>query len=138
MAERSYISMYIHESQYSIPVTDVFEVLADPTRRRILELLGAHEHSVGELAGEFDIHQPGVSRHLRILHDAGLVDVRKDAQRRIYSIRPEPLRELDHWVGQYRALWEQRFDKLADHLERRKQELAAQPDDIRYAKGAQK
>lgn len=110
-------------------MTDVFEVLADPTRRRMLELLGENERSVGELTAEFEIHQPGISRHLRILHGAGLVNVRKDAQRRIYSIRAEPLQELDAWVGQYRALWEQRFNKLAAHLERRKRELAAQADD---------
>lgn len=107
-------------------MADVFEILADPTRRRMLELLGENERSVGELAAQFDIHQPGISRHLRILHNAGLVNVRREAQRRIYSIRPEPLRELDDWVGQYRALWEQRFDKLAAHLERRKRGLAAQ------------
>lgn len=110
-------------------MSDVFEVIADPTRRRMLELLGENERSVSELTAEFDIHQPGISRHLRILHNAGLVDVRKDAQRRIYSIRPEPLRELDDWIDQYRALWDQRFDKLAAHLARRKRELAAAKDD---------
>lgn len=116
-------------------MTDVFEVLADPTRRRMLELLGENERSVGELVAEFDIHQPGISRHLRILHNAGLVDVRKDAQRRIYSIRPQPLRELDDWIDQYRDLWEQRFDNLADHLKQRQKELAAQQDDIDDADG---
>lgn len=113
---------------------DVFTVIADPTRRRMLELLGENERSVSELTAEFDIHQPGISRHLRILHNAGLVDVRKDAQRRIYSLRPEPLKELDDWVEQYRALWDQRFDKLADHLAQRKRDQAkkarqAQADD---------
>lgn len=120
-------------------MADVFEVVADPTRRRMLELLGENERSVGELVAEFNIHQPGISRHLRILHDAGLVDVRKDAQRRIYSIRPEPLRELDDWIDQYRALWDQRLDQLATHLERRKQGLAARRKDTEEAdaKGAQ-
>lgn len=107
---------------------DVFEILADPTRRRMLELLRNGERSVGELVGEVDIHQPGVSRHLRILHNAGLVDVRKDAQRRIYSIRPEPLRELDDWIDQYRSLWDQRFDNLAAHLARRKREQSAEKE----------
>lgn len=110
-------------------MSDVFEVLAEPTRRRMLELLAQGERSVSDMTAEFDIHQPGISRHLRILHDAGLVNVRKDAQRRIYSIRPEPLQELDDWIGQYRALWEQRFDKLAAHLARRKAEQQARTTD---------
>lgn len=112
--------MYIHGPQYSAPVDDVFAILAEPTRRRMLDVLRGGERSVGELAAEFDIHQPGISRHLRILHDAGLVHVRKDAQRRIYSVRPEPLKDLDAWLEQYRELWETRFDRLEEHLERQR------------------
>lgn len=95
---------------------DVFAVLADPTRRHLLDLLRDGERSVNELVDEVDIHQPGVSRHLRILHDAGLVHVRKDAQRRLYSVRPEPLREIDDWLDDYRRMWSDRFDRLAAHL----------------------
>jgi len=102
-------------------VDDVFAILADPTRRRMLEVLRHGERSVGELVEEVDIHQPGVSRHLRILHGAGLVAVRRDAQRRIYSLRPEPLQQVDDWLDQYRSLWEARFDRLAAHLARQKQ-----------------
>lgn len=101
-------------------MADVFAVLADPTRRHLLELLREGERSVSELVDEVDIHQPGVSRHLRILNDAGLVAVRKDAQRRLYSIQAEPLREVDEWLEDYRQLWNERFDRLAAHLERTK------------------
>jgi DNA-binding transcriptional ArsR family regulator len=104
-------------------VDDVFAILADPTRRRMLDVLRRGERSVSELVDEVDIHQPGVSRHLRILHEAGLVSVRREAQRRIYSIRPEPLREVDEWLSHYRSLWDARFDKLAAHLERQKKEV---------------
>ena len=106
---------------HSVVDSDVFEILADPTRRRVLGLLRRGERSVNELVDEVEIHQPGVSRHLRILHDAGLVTVRRDGQRRIYAIRADPLRELDHWLDGYRALWETRFDKLADPLTRHRE-----------------
>lgn len=95
---------------------DVFAILADPTRRRLLGALRGGERSVGELVEEVDIHQPGVSKQLRILHEAGFVTVRQDAQRRIYSLRPEPFRELESWVNDYRDVWEARFDRLAAHL----------------------
>jgi DNA-binding transcriptional ArsR family regulator len=101
-------------------VRDVFATLADPTRRRILETLRHGERSVSELVETVDIHQPGVSRHLRILQESGLVTVRRDAQRRIYRLRAEPLRELDTWLAEYRAQWDVRFDKLGDHLQRQR------------------
>lgn len=101
-------------------MADVFEVLADPTRRRLLKALREGERSVGELVEAVDIHQPGVSKQLRLLHEAGFVDVRQDKQRRIYSLRPEPFRELDAWVDDYRRIWDARFDKLAAHLADRK------------------
>ena len=98
----------------------VFETLADPTRRRIVEELGSGERTVGELVEAVTIRQSGVSRHLRILHDAGFVSVRPEGQRRLYSLRPEPFRDLDHWMSRYRRLWESRLDRLGVELERRK------------------
>ena len=81
----------------------VLEVIAEPTRRRILDAVRDGERSVGELVEAIGMHQPGVSRHLKVLRDAGLVEVRVDAQRRLYRLRPEPLRELDEWLEPYRA-----------------------------------
>ena len=99
---------------------DVFAALADPTRRRLVEILGGGERSVNEMAAEVDIHQPGVSKQLRLLHEAGFVSVRQEAQRRYYALQPEPFRELEDWMDDYRAIWDARFDKLAAHLAKRK------------------
>jgi DNA-binding transcriptional ArsR family regulator len=98
---------------------DVFAVLADPTRRRIVELLHEGERSVGDVAADVDIHQPGVSRHLRILQEAGFVRVRADAQRRLYSLRPEPFHELAAWMRRYAADEVARLGRLADLVEDR-------------------
>ena len=98
-------------------MTSTFDVLAEPTRRRILDLLIEAERPVGDLVATLDISQPGVSKHLRVLREAGLVQARIDAQRRLYRVRPEPLRELDAWLAPYRALWTGRLDKLEHHLE---------------------
>jgi DNA-binding transcriptional ArsR family regulator len=98
----------------------VFETLADPTRRLIVDALRAGEQQVNDIVARVDIHQSGVSRHLRILHDAGFVQMRPDGPRRLYSLRPEPFRELDTWVSRYRSLWEARLDRFAEELERRK------------------
>ena len=98
----------------------VFETLADPTRRRIVETLRTGERPVTGLVETVDIHQSGVSRHLRILHEAGFVDVRAEGQKRLYSLRAEPFRELDNWIRQYRDLWEARLDRFGAELERRK------------------
>lgn len=95
----------------------MFDVLAEPNRRRILDLLGSSEHPVGELVGRLDLSQPAVSKHLRILRDAGLVEVRGDAQRRLYRVCPEPLRELDDWLGPYRRMWASRLEHLERHLD---------------------
>lgn len=103
-------------------VADVFEILADPTRRRLIKALRQRERSVTELVDEVDIHQPGVSKQLRILHEAGFVDVRRDGQRRLYSLRPEPFRELEEWMDDYRRIWDARLDNLAAHLARMKKE----------------
>jgi DNA-binding transcriptional ArsR family regulator len=97
-------------------VADVFEILADPTRRRLIRALRAGERSVSDLVDEVDIHQPGVSKQLRALHEAGFVDVRPDGQRRLYSLRAEPFRELEAWMDDYRHIWDARLDKLAAHL----------------------
>ncbi|HWF25258.1 MAG TPA: metalloregulator ArsR/SmtB family transcription factor [Solirubrobacteraceae bacterium] len=95
----------------------VFEVLAEPNRRRILDLLGPCECSVGELVGHLGLSQPAVSKHLRILREAGLVEVRVDAQRRLYRLQPEPLRAIDEWLAPYRMLWAARLEALEQHLD---------------------
>ena len=99
---------------------DAFQTLADPTRRRIVEVLRRGERPVSDLVGAVEIDQSGVSRHLRILFEAGFVKVRPDGQRRLYSLRPEPFLALDLWVGRYRALWEARLDRFAQALERKR------------------
>jgi DNA-binding transcriptional ArsR family regulator len=95
----------------------VFEVLAEPNRRRILDLIGPSECAVGELVDRLELSQPAVSKHLRILREAGLVEVRVDAQRRLYSVRPEPLRAIDEWLRPYRQLWATSLDDLERHLD---------------------
>ena len=94
-----------------------FEVLAEPNRRRILDLLRAAERPVGDLVAELAVSQPAISKHLRILREAGLVDVRSDAQRRLYRVRAEPLRAVHEWLEPYRQLWESRLDDLEQHLD---------------------
>ncbi len=96
------------------------QVLGDPSRQAILELLADGERPVGELVGQLGLSQPAVSKHLRVLKDAGLVDVRADAQRRLYRVRPEPLVELDEWLEPYRRLWASHLDRLEAHLEQRR------------------
>ena len=95
----------------------LFEIVAEPNRRRILDLLIAHEQPVGQLVRELSVSQPAVSKHLRVLRDAGLVDVRTEGQRRVYRVRPEPLREIDDWLAPYRALWSTALDDLERHLQ---------------------
>lgn len=94
-----------------------FDVLAEPTRRRILDLLLERPHMVGELTEQLGLTQPGTSKHLRVLREAGLVRVRQDAQRRWYELRPEPLIEIDKWLTPYRWLWTDRLDALERHLD---------------------
>ena len=98
--------------------TEVLEAITDPTRRRILDAVRGGECSVGELVEIVGMHQPGVSRHLKVLRDAGLVEARSDANRRLYRLRPEPLRELDAWLEPFRVEWSNRLDSLERHLER--------------------
>ena len=98
--------------------TTTFELVAEPTRRTILDLLRDGERSVGQLVERLGLSQPGVSKHLRVLRDAGLVEVRQDAQRRWYGLRAEPLVEIDAWLEPYRRFWAGRLDELERHLDR--------------------
>lgn len=97
--------------------TDALAVLAEPTRRRILDRLGTSERSVGELVAALDLSQPAVSKHLRVLREAGVVSCRAAAQRRLYRVDPRPLRELDEWLAGYRRLWDHHLDALERHLD---------------------
>ena len=103
---------------------DAFQTLADPVRRSIVELLLDGEQAVNDLVGRLEIHQSGVSRHLRILSDAGFVQSRPDGSRKFYSLKPEPFRELDAWLDGYRRLWEARLDRFAEALERKQRARA--------------
>lgn len=94
-----------------------FEVLAEPNRRRILDLLLEREQPVGALVDALGVSQPAVSKHLKVLRTAGLVTVRSDAQRRLYRVRAEPLRAIDEWLAPYRAVWSARLDDLERHLD---------------------
>jgi DNA-binding transcriptional ArsR family regulator len=100
-----------------IAVNSTFDVLAEPQRRRILDLLRDGEQPVGDLVDRLEISQPGVSKHLRVLRDAGLVSVRPEGQRRLYGLRPEGLAEVDRWLAPYRQLWSRRLDALERHLD---------------------
>jgi DNA-binding transcriptional ArsR family regulator len=102
--------------------------LADPSRRTVVERLARGPVTAGELAELLPIARPGVSRHLRVLREAGLVEVHAEAQRRVYSLRAEPLAEIDEWLGPYRALWEQRFDALHTEIARGKRERRSTDD----------
>jgi len=99
---------------------DVLQVLADTTRFRLVEALAAGEQSVGELVQAVDIDQSGVSRHLRILGEAGFVAMRPDGARRLYSLRPEPFQQIDSWLSAYRKLWEGRLDRFDAAVARRR------------------
>jgi DNA-binding transcriptional ArsR family regulator len=99
---------------------NAFVALADPTRRRIVELLAEGERSAGELAAQFDTSRPGVSRHLRVLREHGLVRAREDGVRRLYSLDPGPLAELDDWLARYRGFWTNRLDALDTEITRRR------------------
>ena len=106
-----YITAIVHS------IVTTFEVLGDPNRRRILELLRDGERPVGDLVAALRISQPGVSKHLRVLRTAGFVSVRPDAQRRMYRVRFEPLIELDAWLDPYRQVWRERLDALERRLD---------------------
>ena len=105
---------------YIGPVDEVLHALADESRRTMLEILRSHPATVGELAEALPIARPGVSRHLRVLREAGLVEVEQEAQWRIYRLRPESLAELDGWLGRYRVMWEHHLDALHTEVARGK------------------
>ena len=104
----------------------MLQALSDGSRRTVLEALAGGEATAGELAALLPIARPGVSRHLRVLREAGLVDVRQEAQRRVYRLRPEPLEEVADWVGRYRPMWEQRLDALHTEVARGKRQRRSQ------------
>jgi DNA-binding transcriptional ArsR family regulator len=96
----------------------VFEIVAEPNRRAILSLLGSSEQSVGEIERQLRMSQPAVSKHLRVLREAGFVEATVDAQRRLYRLKPEPFREVDAWLAQFRRFWSAHIDALERHLDR--------------------
>jgi len=96
------------------------QTLADPTRLSILDFLRSGEHTVSDITDNVDIRQSGVSRHLRILHQTGFVQVRPDGQRRYYSLRPEPFRKIEEWLAGYRSFWEGRLDKFGEALDQKR------------------
>src|SRR5215831_4970299 len=108
---------YITDKAYLLPMAALFEVLAEPHRRSILDLLRESERSVTDLVGVLGVSQPAVSKHLRVLREAGLVTARPDAQRRMYRLRPDPLRAIDEWLEPYRRLWAASLDALERHLD---------------------
>jgi DNA-binding transcriptional ArsR family regulator len=107
---------------------DVFQTLADPTRRLVVDALRDGERQVNDIVEQAGIHQSGVSRHLRILHEAGFVTMRPDGQRRLYSLRPEPFRELDGWLAKYRSVWEARLDRFGAALEQQRKRRKAKKE----------
>ena len=98
-------------------MNEPFEILAEPNRRRILDLLRVAERPVGDLVDVLGVSQPAVSKHLRVLREAGFVEVRTDAQRRIYRVRVEPFQVVDEWLTPYRRMWKERLDQLERHLD---------------------
>jgi DNA-binding transcriptional ArsR family regulator len=98
-----------------------FSIIAEPSRRAILSLLASAEQSVGDIESQLELSQPSVSKHLRVLREAGFVESRVDAQRRLYRIRPEPLMEIDAWLAPFRRYWSQHLDALERHLDRMNQ-----------------
>jgi len=108
----------IYASAYTKRVESVFEIIAEPNRRAILSLLASSEQSVGEIERQLRMPQPTVSKHLRVLREAGFVESTVDAQRRLYRLKPEPLREVDKWLEQFRRFWNAHVDALERYLDR--------------------
>ena len=120
---RAYVSGQLRNYRGTLRAVEaVLRAVADESRRTILESLTGGPATAGDLAALLPIARPGVSRHLRVLREAGLVEVRREAQRRVYRLRPEPLAEVDEWLGRYRALWEHRLDALHIEVARGKRE----------------
>src|SRR5215510_9319592 len=114
----SYAVTRIYTCAYTRSMLSAFEVIAEPNRRAILTFLGSSERSVGAIERKLRLSQPSVSKHLRVLREAGFVESRIDAQRRLYRVRPEPLKELDAWLVPFRRFWSRHVDALERHLER--------------------
>src|SRR5947208_1662130 len=104
--------------EYIKGMESVFEIIAEPNRRAILGLLVSSQQSVGEIERQLRMPQPTVSKHLRVLREAGFVESKVDAQRRLYRLKPEPLREVDAWLAQFRRFWSAHLDALERHLDR--------------------
>lgn len=117
---------------------NVFEIVAEPNRRAILSLLLSSEQSVGEIERQLRMTQPTVSKHLRVLRDAGFVEATVDAQRRLYRLKPEPFQEMNTWLDQFRQFWSVHVDALERHLDRMEQSAAAKPAPTRTKKNAKK
>ena len=112
------LDTYIRIRVYKERVESVFEIIAEPNRRAILSLLALSEQSVGEIERQLGMPQPTVSKHLRVLREAGFVESTVDAQRRFYRLKPKPLQELDAWLAQFRRFWSAHIDALERHLDR--------------------
>ena len=108
----------IYSVEYIKTVESAFEIIAEPNRRAILSLLVSSQQSVGEIERQLRMPQPTVSKHLRVLRDAGFVESTVDAQRRLYRLKPEPFREVDAWLAQFRRFWSVHIDALERHLDR--------------------
>jgi len=108
----------IYVVRYIARMESVFEIIAEPNRRAILSLLVSSQQSVGEIERQLRMSQPTVSKHLRVLRDAGFVESTVDAQRRLYRLKPGPLREMDTWLAQFRRFWSAHVDALERHLDR--------------------
>src|ERR1051326_2128484 len=113
-----FLDRYIPTDVYVRHMESVFEIIAEPSRRAILSLLVSSEQSVGEIERRLRMPQPTVSKHLRVLREAGFVESTVDAQRRLYRLRPEPFQELDSWLTQFRRFWSAHIDALERHLDR--------------------
>ena len=123
---------------YIKSVESAFEIIAEPNRRAILSLLVSSEQSVGEIERQLRMSQPTVSKHLRVLRDAGFVESTVDAQRRVYRLKPEPLREIDAWLEQFRRFWSAHIDALERHLDRIDPQSARSKTSTNKPKGEKK
>jgi DNA-binding transcriptional ArsR family regulator len=117
-APRKYTLTRICSVEYTKSMESVFEIIAEPNRRAILSLLGSSQQSVGEIERQLRMTQPTVSKHLRVLREAGFVESMVDAQRRLYRLKPEPFEEFDAWLAQFRRFWSDHVDALERHLDR--------------------
>lgn len=124
--------------EYILSMENVFEIVAEPNRRAILSLLVSSEQSVGEIERQLRMTQPTVSKHLRVLRDAGFVEATVDAQRRLYRLKPGPFQEMNTWLDQFRQFWSVHVDALERHLDRMEQAAAAKRAPTRTKKNAER